>query len=177
MSTKQNTKPSKVVTVELSASAQLESVGKLAVVVAAESIARQSCMDIAKVEIPKLHSAGVVIGRRNDKNPQKACVLATAFYDGLVSAGIAVKTANNYLTMLRDAVSTGRVPKDWNKHRKGKKTREEKDFATMLATVAKHDDGVPFAEFLTWLELAFEDAQYESLLSAFDDYLAMHGEQ
>lgn len=169
-------KSSKAVIVELSPAAQLESIGKLSAVVAEESKARQACLDVAKVEIPKLHSAGVIIGRRNDKNPAKACPLATAFFDGLVGAGIAVKTANNYLTMLRDAVSTGRVPADWNKHRKGKKAREEKDFAAMLATIAKHDDGIPFAEFLTWLELAYEDAQYESLLIAFDDYLAIHGE-
>ena len=169
-------KPSKAVVVELSPAAQLESIGKLSAVVAEESKARQACLDVAKVEIPKLHSAGVVIGRRNDKNPAKACPLATAFYDGLIGAGISPKTANNYLTTLRDAISTGRIPADWNKHRKGKKTREEKEFSAMLAKVAKYDDGVPFREVLLWMELAFEDAQYESLVHAFEDYLAMHGE-
>ena len=169
-------KPSKPVTIELSTDAQLESIGRLATVVAAESLARLTCLNVCKIEIPRLHSVGVVIGRRNDKNPTKACPLATAFYDGLIGAGITPKTANNYLTTLRDAISTGKVPTDWNKHRKGKKTREEKEFSAMLAKVAKHDDGVPFRQVLLWMELAYEDAQYESLVHAFEDYLAMHGE-
>jgi len=169
-------KPSKPVTIELSTDAQLESISRLATVVAEEAKARITCLNVCKIEIPRLHSVGVVIGRRNDKNPAKACPLATAFYDGLIGAGIAPKTANNYLTTLRDAISTGKVPADWNKHRKGKKTREEKEFSAMLAKVAKYDDGVPFREVLLWMELAFEDAQYESLVHAFEDYLAMHGE-
>ena len=169
------TKSSKAVTVELSESAALALTVSVASAVANESKARAETIEVCKVAIPKLHSAGIVIGRLN-KNEAKTCKYAQAFYDAMLSAGLAVKTVNNYLTTFRDAVKTGVIPKDWNKARKGKKARTEKEFSAMLASLAAFDDGVPFGEFLTWLELAFDDAQYESLLVAFDDYLAMHGE-
>ena len=169
------TKSSNAVTVELSESAALALTVSVASAVANESKARAETMEVCKVAIPKLHSAGIVVGRRN-KNPEKDCKHASAFFEAMFSAGLAVKTINNYLTTFRDAVKTGVIPKDWNKARKGKKARQEKEFSAMLASLAAFDDGVPFGEFLTWLELAFDDAQYESLLVAFDDYLAMHGE-
>ena len=169
------TKSSNAVTVELSESAALALTESVASAVANESKARAETMEVCKVAIPKLHSAGVVIGRLSKKE-NKTCKYAQAFYDAMLSAGLAVKTVNNYLTTFRDAVRTGVIPKDWNKARKGKRTRTEKEFSAMLASLAAFDDGVPFGEFLTWLELAFDDAQYESLLVAFDDYLAMHGE-
>ena len=169
------TKSSKAVTVELSESAALALTVSVATAVATESKARAETMEVCKVAIPKLHSAGIVVGRRN-KNPEKDCKYASAFFEAMFSAGLAVKTINNYLTTFRDAVKTGVIPKDWNKARKGKKARTEKEFSAMLKTVSDYDDGVPFREFLMWLELAFEDAQYDSLLAGFEDYLAMHGE-
>ena len=170
-----STKSSNAVTVELSESAALALTVSVASAVANESKARAETMEVCKVAIPKLHSAGIVIGRRN-KNPEKDCKFASAFFEAMFSAGLAVKTVNNYLTTFRDAVKTGIIPKDWNKARKGKKARTEKEFSAMLKTVSDYDDGVPFREFLMWLELAFEDAQYDSLLAGFEDYLAMHGE-
>lgn len=170
-----STKQGKAVTVELSESAALALTVSVASAVANESKARAETMEVCKVAIPKLHSAGIVVGRLSKKE-NKTCKYAQAFYDAMIGAGLAVKTVNNYLTTFRDAVKTGVIPKDWNKARKGKKARTEKEFSAMLASLAAFDDGVPFGEFLTWLELAFDDAQYESLLVAFDDYLAMHGE-
>lgn len=170
-----STKQSKAVTVELSESAALALTVSVASAVANESKARAETMEVCKVAIPKLHSAGIVIGRLN-KNEAKTCKYAQAFYDAMLSAGLAVKTVNNYLTTFRDAVKSGVIPKDWNKARKGKKARTEKEFSAMLKTVSDYDDGVPFREFLMWLELAFEDAQYDSLIAGFEDYLAMHGE-
>jgi len=169
------TKQSKAVTVELSESAAIALTVSVASAVANESKARAETMEVCKVAIPKLHGAGIVIGRRS-KNPEKDCKYASAFCNAMIAAGLAVKTVNNYLTTFKHAVQTGVIPKDWNKARKGKKARTEKEFSAMLASLAAFDDGVPFGEFLTWLELAFDDAQYESLLVAFDDYLAMHGE-
>ena len=169
------TKPSKVVTVELSESAALALTVSVASAVANESEARAETMEVCKVAIPKLHSAGIVVGRRN-KNPEKDCKFASAFFEAMFSAGLAVKTINNYLTTFRDAVRTGVIPKDWNKARKGKKARTEKEFSAMLKTLADFDEGKPFGEFFMWLELAFEDAQYDSLLAGAMDYLAMEGE-
>ena len=169
------TKSSNAVTVELGEDAKIALVVSVASAVSNESKARAETMEVCKVAIPKLHSAGVVIGRLSKKE-NKTCKYAQAFYDAMIGAGLAVKTVNNYLTTFRDAVKTGVIPKDWNKARKGKKARQEKEFSAMLKTVSDYDDGVPFREFLMWLELAFEDAQYDSLLAGFEDYLAMHGE-
>ena len=169
------TKSSKAVTVELGEDAKIALVVSVASAVSNESKARAETMEVCKVAIPKLHSAGVVIGRLSKKE-NKTCKYAQAFYDAMIGAGLAVKTVNNYLTTFRDAVKTGVIPKDWNKARKGKKARQEKEFSAMLKTISDYDDGVPFREFLMWLELAFEDAQYDSLLAGFEDYLAMHGE-
>ena len=155
---KMSTKQSKAITVELSESAALALTVSVASAVANESKARAETMEVCKVAIPKLHGAGIVIGRRS-KNPAKDCKYASAFCDAMIAAGLAVKTVNNYLTTFKHAVQTGVIPKDWNKARKGKKARTEKEFSAMLASLA-----------------AFDDAQYESLLVAFDDYLAMHGE-
>lgn len=149
----------------------------VATVVAGEVKARKDCEDVCKVAIPKLHTAGIVIGRRNKANPEKGCRYAMAFCDALIAEGLAEKTVNNYLTTFKHAVASGVIPKDWNKARKGKVSREAKEFSAMLAKLAKHDDGVPFCELLTWMELAYNDAQYDSLILAFDDYLAMHGEK
>lgn len=169
------TKQSKAVTVELSESAALALTVSVATAVATESKARAETMEVCKVAIPKLHSAGVVIGRLSKKE-NKTCKYAQAFYDAMIGAGLAVKTVNNYLTTFRDAVRTGIVPKDWNKARKGKKARQEKQFSAMLKTLADFDEGKPFGEFFVWLELAFEDAQYDSLLAGAIDYLSMEGE-
>lgn len=170
-------KSSKGETVYLSEIEAVALTVSVATVVATEAKARKGCEDVCKVAIPKLHSAGIVIGRRNKANPEKSCRYAMAFCDALLAEGLAAKTVNNYLTTFKHAVATGIVPKDWHKQRKGKAKRTEKEFSAMLASVAMFDDGVPFAELLTWMELAYEDAQYDSLLLAFDDYLAMHGEK
>lgn len=170
-------KSTKGETVYLSENESLALTVSIASVVAIEAKARKDCEDVCKVAIPKLHSAGIVIGRRNKNNPAKNCMYATAFCDALLAEGLAAKTVNNYLTTFKHAVATGIVPKDWHKQRKGKVNREAKEFSAMLAKLAKHDDGVPFCELLTWMELAYNDAQYDSLILAFDDYLAMHGEK
>ena len=169
------TKQSKAVTVELGEEAKIALVVSVASAVSNESKARAETTEVCKVAIPKLHSAGVVIGRLSKKE-DKTCKYAQAFYDAMLSAGLAVKTVNNYLTTFRDAVRTGVIPKDWNKARKGKRARQEKQFSAMLKTLADFDEGKPFGEFFVWLELAFEDAQYDSLLAGAMDYLAMEGE-
>jgi hypothetical protein len=58
-------------------------------------------------DIIVLHKAKVVIGRLNQ------CSSATAFVDALVGGGLAKKTAQNYLSLFKDAVKTGKPVADW----------------------------------------------------------------
>lgn len=58
-------------------------------------------------EIAGLHKAKVVIGRYGSE----AC--ATAFVDSLVGGGLAKKTAQNYLSLFKEAVKTGKPVEDW----------------------------------------------------------------
>ena len=61
----------------------------------------------ANKQIIVLHKAKVVVGRYN------TCAVATAFVDTLVQGGLAKKTAQNYLSLFKDAVTTGKPVKDW----------------------------------------------------------------
>jgi hypothetical protein len=58
-------------------------------------------------EITVLHKAKAVVGRYN------TCAMATAFVDALVGGGLAKKTAQNYLSLFKDAVKTGKPVADW----------------------------------------------------------------
>jgi hypothetical protein len=58
-------------------------------------------------EITVLHKAKAVIGR------YKICTMATAFVDALTGGGLAKKTAQNYLSLFKDAVKTGKPVADW----------------------------------------------------------------
>jgi hypothetical protein len=58
-------------------------------------------------EIAGLHKAKVVIGRLG------ACTVATAFVDALTKGGLAKKTAQNYLSLFKEAVKTGKPVADW----------------------------------------------------------------
>jgi hypothetical protein len=58
-------------------------------------------------EIAGLHKAKVVIGRLG------ACTIANAFVDSLTVGGLAKKTAQNYLSLFKEAVKTGKPVADW----------------------------------------------------------------
>lgn len=58
-------------------------------------------------EIVVLHKAKAVVGRYN------TCAMATAFVDALTEGGLAKKTAQNYLSLFKDAVKTGKPVEDW----------------------------------------------------------------
>ena len=71
-------------------------------------------------DITVLHKAKVVIGRYN------TCSGATAFVDSLIAGGLAKKTAQNYLSLFRDAVKTGKPVKDWGGTKGGKSRKDVK---------------------------------------------------
>jgi hypothetical protein len=64
-------------------------------------------------EIVVLHKAKVVIGRYNNES------CATAFVDSLVGGGLAKKTAQNYLSLFKEAVKTGKPVEDWGGTKSG----------------------------------------------------------
>ena len=173
MGTKQNTKPSKV-SIELSRDSILTDTNTIASVVLAESIARQTCADTCSELIPRLHNAGVKVGRRNGSNPRS---VAAMFYDTLIAGGLAAKTASNYLTTFKTAVESGKAPTDWNKSRKGKGKGKKtpKEFSALLVPVFNHDDGVSFEALCKRIQTAYDDGQFEYLYNGFVDYLNSEG--
>jgi hypothetical protein len=171
-------KPSKVVTVEMSVDAIYEGVIACAVSAADEAKSRDARIASWGLWIPKLHSAKVVIGRRNGKNP---CVYAQAFYDAQVGAGLASKTASNYLTLFKACVESGELPTDSNMHRAPKdkkakgKTKDPKSFSSIFAQGFNFNEGKAFEDLCTEIEASFEDAKFDSIYEGFVDFLKREG--
>lgn len=178
MSTKQNTKPSKVSateTVYLSPESILEYTQQVAEVVATESIARARCAEACSKLIPALHKAGVKVGRRNGSN---ACSVAAMFYDSLIAKGLAAKTASNYLTTFKTAVESGKPPTDWNLARKGKgkkSKKEPKEFSALLLPAFNHEDGSSFEDLCKRIQSGYDDGKFDVLYEGFIDYLKSEG--
>ena len=124
-------------------------------------------------DIVVLHKAKVVIGRLNQ------CSSATAFVDSLVQGGLSKKTAQNYLSLFKDAVKTGKPVTDWGGTkaggRKGGKTAKAttaKELADKLATAYRDAD---FEGFVNDLQASYENAEVETLLEGIRSYLEAAG--
>ena len=121
-----------------------------------------------------MHKAKVVIGRYN------TCATATSFVDTLVKGNLAKKTAQNYLSLFKDAVATGKPVLDWGgvkggksrKGAKGAKATTPKELADKLATAYRDAD---FEGFINDLEEALLDAQIPTLLEGVKSYLESAG--
>jgi hypothetical protein len=128
-----------------------------------------SCKESANKQIAILFEAKAVIG---DK---RVCSSAQAFYDGLVTGGWAKGTANNYLSVFRDAVKTGKPVKEWNPSRKSAKAKSakgKKEFADKLATVYRDAD---FAGFIADLETSYKDDEIGTLIDGVKSFLEASG--
>jgi hypothetical protein len=125
-------------------------------------------------KIVKLHKDKVVIGRYN------VCAVATAFVDTLVQGGSAKKTAQNYLSLFKDAVKTGKPVLDWGgvrggksrKGAKGAKATTPKQLADKLATAYRDAD---FETFVTDLQASFQNDEISTLLEGIQSYLESEG--
>jgi hypothetical protein len=124
-------------------------------------------------DIIVLHKAKVVIGRLNQ------CSSATAFVDSLVQGGLAKKTAQNYLSLFKDAVKTGKPVQDWGgtkaggrKAAKSAKATTPKELADKLATAYRDAD---FEGFINDLQASYENAEVETLLEGIQSYLESAG--
>ena len=130
-------------------------------------------------DIVKLHKAKVVIGRYN------ACAVATAFVDTLIKGGLAKKTAQNYLSLFKDAVKTGKPVADWGgtkggksrKDAKGAKTKGSKAFADLLRPAFNHDEGKSFQVLCSEIEARYQNDDLESFYSAFVDFFKAEGDE
>ena len=176
MSTK---KPSKVVTVEMSADTIYEGIIACAVSAADEAKSRDARIASWGEWIPKLHSAKVTIGRRNGKG---ACPYAKAFHDEQVAQGLTPKTASNYLTLFKACVESGELPTDSNMHRKPKakgkaksKSKDPKAFSSVFAQSFNYNEGKAFEDLCNEIESAFEDAKFDSIYEGFVDFLKREG--
>ena len=128
-------------------------------------------------DIIVLHKAKVVVGRYSKEG--NGCANAMAFVDSLVVGGWAKKTAQNYLSLFREAVKTGKPVTDWGGTkaggRKGAKTAKAttaKELADKLATAYRDAD---FEGFVNDLQASYENAEVETLLEGIQSYLEAAG--
>lgn len=124
-------------------------------------------------QIVVMHKAKVVIGRYN------SCGIATAFVDTLVAGGLSKKTGQNYLSLFKDAVKTGKPVLDWGgtkggTTRKGAKgsAKGKKEFADKLATCFRDAE---FEGFVNDLEASWDNDEIKSLLEGIKSYLEASG--
>ena len=129
--------------------------------------------------IVKMHKDKVVIGRFN------TCATATAFVDTLVAGGLAKKTAQNYLSLFKDAVKTGKPVLDWGGTKGGKtrkdaksaKTKGSKAFADLFRPAFNHDNGKTFQVLCAEIEARYQNDDLENFYDAFVDFFKAEGDE
>jgi len=126
-----------------------------------------------------MHKDKVVIGRYSKDGT--GCSSATAFVDTLTSGGWAKKTAQNYLSLFREAVKTGKPVKDWGGTKAGGRkaaagakgsAKGKKEFADKLATCFRDAE---FEGFVNDLEASWDNDEIKSLLEGIKSYLEASG--
>lgn len=136
-----------------------------------------SLREAANIKIAQLHKAKAVVGR-NGK-----CGIASAFYDSLIAGKWAKGTANNYLSVFRDAVKTGKPVTDWNPNRKDGKAGKGKGgkgkgtaaFSDLLIKVFNHDEGKSFEALCKKIEAQWDNTEIKTVYAGFVDYLKSEG--
>jgi hypothetical protein len=129
--------------------------------------------------IIKMHKDKVVIGRFN------TCATATCFVDTLVKGGLAKKTAQNYLSLFKDAVKTGKPVLDWGgtkggktrKDAKGAKSKGSKAFADLFRPAFNHDNGKSFQVLCAEIEVRYQNDDLENFYDAFVDFFKAEGDE
>ena len=121
----------------------------------------------------------VVIGRYSKDGT--GCAMATSFVDTLTTGGWAKKTAQNYLSLFREAVKTGKPVKDWGGTKAGGRqaaagakgsAKGKKEFADKLATCFRDAE---FEGFVNDLEASWDNDEIKSLLEGIKSYLEASG--
>lgn len=130
-------------------------------------------------QIVGMHKDKVVIGRYSKDGT--GCSIATAWVDKLTLGGLSKKTAQNYLSLLREAVKTGKPVKDWGGTKAGGRkpagskpnsAKGKKEFADKLATAFRDAE---FEGFINDLEASFQDDDIKTLLEGVKSFLEASG--
>ena len=131
-------------------------------------------------KIVKLHKDKLVIGRYN------TCATATSFVDTLTKGGLAKKTAQNYLSLFKDAVKTGKPVLDWGgtkggKSRKGAKgaakSKGSKAFADLFRPAFNHDEGKSFMALCEMIENQYQADSIKTMYEGFVEYFKAEGDE
>jgi hypothetical protein len=169
----------KVFMTKLSYAAQAASVATDLVEAKKHDDASASLRESANKRIAVLHKDKVVIGRYTQDGT--GCSSASSFVDTLVKAGWAKKTAQNYLSLFREAVKTGKPVKDWGGTKAGGRkaaagakgsAKGKKEFADKLATAFRDAE---FEGFINDLEASFHNDEIETLMDGVKSYLEASG--
>lgn len=155
--------------------------------VASDLVEAKKCEDKAtslregvNKQIAVMHKAKVVIGRYN------SCSIATSFVDTIVKGGLSKKTGQNYLSLFKDAVKTGKPVLDWGgtkggKTRKGAKgnakTKGSKAFADLFRPAFNHDGGKTFQVLCAEIEARYQNDDLENFYDAFVDFFKAEGDE
>jgi len=131
----------------------------------------------ANANITVLHKAKAVIGRYGK------CSGATAFVDSVVAGGLSKKTAQNYLSLFREAVKTGKPVTDWGSTkngagRKGKgggKGKGTASFVDLFLKAFNHDNGKTLQVLCAEIETRYQADTLETFYDGFVDYLKAEG--
>jgi hypothetical protein len=169
----------KVLMNKLSYAAQAASVATDLVEAKKHDDASASLRESANKRIAALHKDKVVVGRYNQDGT--GCAIASSFVDTLVKGGWKKKTAQNYLSLFREAVKTGKPVKDWGGTKAGGRkgaagakgsAKGKKEFADKLATCFRDAE---FEGFVNDLEASWDNDEIKSLLEGIKSYLEASG--
>ena len=130
-------------------------------------------------DIIGLHKAKVVIGRLGQ------CSSATSFVDSLIKGGLAKKTAQNYLSLFKEAVKTGKPVLDWGGTKAGKRnavtgttgTKGKKEFADLFRPSFNHNKGNSFMALCKAIEKDYKDDKIKSMYAGFVEYFKAEGDE
>jgi hypothetical protein len=168
----------KVFMTKISYAAQAASVASKLVEAKSHDDKALSLREGANKEIAVMHKDKVVVGRYSKDGA--GCAIATSFVDTLTKGGWAKKTAQNYLSLFREAVKTGKPVKDWGGTKAGgrkaaagaKGAKGKKEFADKLATAFRDGE---FEGFINDLESSFQDDEIQTLIEGVKSYLEASG--
>jgi hypothetical protein len=135
-----------------------------------------ACKEESNKAIAVLHDAKAVVGR-NGK-----CSIASSFYDALVFGGWAKGTANNYLSVFRDAVKSGKPVTDWNPNRKGAKGKAKtkgkaKALADLFRPAFNHESGESFMALCEAIENQYQADSIKTMYQGFVEYFKAEGDE
>ena len=164
---------------KLSFAAQAASVASDLVEAKSHDDKANASRESANKRIAVLHKDKVVVGRYSKDGA--GCAIATSFVDTLVKAGWAKKTAQNYLSLFREAVKTGKPVKDWGGTKAGGRkaaagakgsAKGKKEFADKLATCFRDAE---FEGFLNDLQASWDNDEIDTLLEGVKSFLEASG--